>query len=410
MMIAATNRVRATLEEQQKIAKGLEQYRDGAMQRFKSQIPGESLDVLGSAGKPIDVDLKGKTIPQLYDVAKDIETTAHGFYRQFRVIELARIQGVSLRDSTAATRIAVPAHPDLDLKAFEHVIVRLKDPNRDILQAEIDKVRIEVASMVAAEQRMLDMVKGIMGDDAGGTIFGGGAGGVAAGGIFEGAGAAPMRRGEQFQGYSTAVGTDATHAWGVGVGPVTHRDEVFPMQKSMDLGRNLPGHGRKLVADASEQNTWMFVDSWYIIGPFPNPNREKIDYAFPPESSLDRGIDLDAVYIGWEGKPVRWQYRMSNALPVVPHQPVDAAIWYSYTEIYAEKDQERLCIFGSDDYGKAWMNGEVIFMSGKVPHPWIPDRGIGKVHFKKGFNPVLFKLENAWGRTGFSMCIYLGET
>ncbi|MFC1462084.1 sulfatase [Verrucomicrobiota bacterium] len=35
-------------------------------------------------------------------------------------------------------------------------------------------------------------------------------------------------------------------------------------------------------------------------------------------------------------------------------------------------------------------------------------RAYKKVKFKKGYNPVLFKLENAWGRTGFSMCVFLG--
>jgi hypothetical protein len=326
-------------------------------------------------------------------------------------VELARIQGVALPDAVKATKIAIPQHPPLNANVFGETITSLTDGKLEALQAEIDKARVEVGSMVAAQQRMLDMIKGIMGDDVGGTIASGGGGGVWVPGDYEGGGGFAGRRDTGlFQGYTPANPHAFSHPWGEGIGPVTHKDEVFPIQKSMDLGKKLPAHGRKLISDGSlEQNNWMFVDSWYIVGPFPNPNREKIDYAFPPESSIEKGIDLDAVYIGWDGKPVQWLFRMANALPVVPHRPMDAAIWYAYTEIYAETDQERLCIFGSDDYGKAWMNGEIIFMSGKTPHPWIPDRGIKKVQFKKGFNPVLFKLENAWGATGFSMCIFLGD-
>jgi hypothetical protein len=106
---------------------------------------------------------------------------------------------------------------------------------------------------------------------------------------------------------------------------------------------------------------------------------------------------------------MRWQFRQSATVCIFPHQPMDDAIWYAYTQVYADKDQDRWCIFGSDDYGKVWMDDELIFASGKTPHPWIPDRGVKKVHFKKGFNSILFKLENAWGNTGYSMCIYMGE-
>jgi hypothetical protein len=191
---------------------------------------------------------------------------------------------------------------------------------------------------------------------------------------------------------------------------VTHRDGLFAREKSADFGRTKPTRGRKLVSNAPEKAEWMYIESWFIIGPFPNPGRSNLDVALPPESSLDKGIDLDAVYVGQGGKPVQWQFRMSVTLPVVPHVTRDEAIWYAFSEVYAEEDHDRWCIFGSDDFGKAWVNGEMVFASGKTPHPWIPDRAYKKVHFKKGFNPVLFKLENAWGRTGFSMCLYLGES
>jgi hypothetical protein len=100
---------------------------------------------------------------------------------------------------------------------------------------------------------------------------------------------------------------------------------------------------------------------------------------------------------------------------VVPHVPDNYMIYYGYTEIYSDHEQDRWCIFGSDDYGKAWLMGanrdedELIYASGKTPHPWIPDRAYKKVRFRKGYNPILFKLENAWGRTGYSMCVYMGE-
>jgi hypothetical protein len=40
---------------------------------------------------------------------------------------------------------------------------------------------------------------------------------------------------------------------------------------------------------------------------------------------------------------------------------------------------------------------------------WIPDRGWRKVKFRKGFNRMLLKIENAGGTMGFSVAIFLGE-
>lgn len=218
------------------------------------------------------------------------------------------------------------------------------------------------------------------------------------------------QRDEIFQGYSPPAPDAFQHAWGVGVGPVVHRNELYPNNAGADLGRVPPAPGRKLMRGGIKAN-WMYVDTWYIIGPFPNPNRENLDKKFPPES----GIDLDATYIGAGGRRLRWHFRQSYSVCIYPHLPDNYMIYYAYTQIHSDKDQDLWCIFGSDDYGKTWLLGnrrdedELIYASGKTPHPWIPDRAYKKVHFRKGANPILFKLENAWGRTGYSMCVYLGK-
>jgi hypothetical protein len=97
----------------------------------------------------------------------------------------------------------------------------------------------------------------------------------------------------------------------------------------------------------------------------------------------------------------------------VPHRPDNDAIYYAYTEVFSENDASYYVAFGSDDYGKAWFvegkDFQLIMNSGQTPHPWIPDRVIKRIDFKKGYNPILFKVENAWGNMGFSVCIFLGQ-
>jgi hypothetical protein len=131
-----------------------------------------------------------------------------------------------------------------------------------------------------------------------------------------------------------------------------------------------------------------------------------MDKKFPPESV----IDLDATYVGKNNAKLEWEYTQARPYwPVGPRVADSYAIWYAFTEVYSEKDQTKVCLFGSDDYSKVWVNGELVYTSGKDPHHWIPDRGFQKVFLRKGVNPILLKLENAGGTTGFSMCIFLGE-
>ena len=92
---------------------------------------------------------------------------------------------------------------------------------------------------------------------------------------------------------------------------------------------------------------------------------------------------------------------------IAPHIADKYAIWYAYTEVYADRDQDRWCIFGSDDYSKVWVNGTLEYTSGKQPQHWVPDRDYRKIRFRRGFNSVLVKLENGGGATGFSVCVFL---
>ena len=420
MLAVNIKRLKEDIEQQREIADELDAILKRAYKRYAEEIeyltankrqvpPAEPLSKLGPPGPSITGPLKGKAVPELYGVAQDIETTSFGLYRQMRAVELSRIQRIPLLESLGVTQVAVPRHPKLDESKLARDIANLTDGRMQALKEELNRVRAEVAGMVQSGRRMLDMARGLIGDDAGATfgLPGDMAGGVTAGGDD----GLEKRLDDPFMGYSPPDPDAFDHDWGIGVGPIVHMNELFPQKTGADLGRKKPAPGTKLMAaiDASMQAEWMYVDAWYIIGPFPNPDRKNIDKKFPPESGMESGIDLDATYIGQKGSPVTWEYRKSIAPCVIPHKPRDWAIWYAYTEVYSHKDQEKWCIFGSDDYGKCWINGDPIYGSGKTPHPWIPDRAYKKVKFKKGFNAVLFKVENAWGRTGFSMCIYMGD-
>lgn len=344
---------------------------------------------------------------ELYAFALNVEEEVYTAYRHIRATELGRIQLVSLSSALVATRVMRPEHPSIDWAALDYAITRARDPRLKKLKYELGKARAELETMVADARRMLDVALGFVRADAEGATVGWV--------LFEGAGLGMGestdlgRLDDPFDGF-TAPDPDAhKHIWGEGVGPVVHRNQVFPIKPSANLGDRPPSAGRRMVTRGALGNTWMHIDTWYIIGPFGNPDRKYLHHAFPPEACLRTGVDLDATYVGKGNRRVRWIFRKSDYIPVIPHAPQDSAIWYAYTEVYSEKEQTRWCIFGSDDFGKTWVNGDLVFISPETPHPWIPDRGFKEVRFKQGYNPILFKLENAWGDTGFSMCIFTGE-
>ena len=389
MIEVHTRRIRGKVEQQQKVAAALAEVRDQRYQRYvedtaarrlASGAPAaaEPLSVLGPAGSDTDVPLDRCGVVELYRIARTIEQATYGTYRHVRAIELARVQDVSLSEAAGATQVAVPVREDLAAGVFDQVIDRATDGKLEALKQELFKAHAEVSSMLAGALRMLDMANGLMAGDVGGTrVFG-------AGGRFEGSGPS---------------------LWGSDVGPNLAARDVFPGNSDGNFNEGFVPVGARKIMDDGTQAEWIYIDTWYIIGPFPNPGRVYMDKKFPPESA----IDLDATYVGKDGLKLRWEFRQSPTLMIAPHEATNYAIWYAYTQLYSDRHQTLATIFGSDDYSKTWLNSRLIWTSGKTPHKWIPDRGYRKLNFRKGYNTILMKLENGPGTTGFSMAIYLGK-
>jgi len=188
-----------------------------------------------------------------------------------------------------------------------------------------------------------------------------------------------------------------------GRGPVSSPNTIWPLAKG---GTNsVPG--RKVLSGGGSAD-WMFLDSWYIIGPFPNPARRNITTAFPPESV----IDLDATYAGEDGKSLRWRFVQSPEAMVAPKQPGDKeqAIYYAYTELWMDQEMDAWLALASDDFGKVWLNDMPVWKSGTVAKPWVVDEAFRKVHFQKGINRVLFRVENCYRDVAFSVVVSTRKT
>ena len=144
---------------------------------------------------------------------------------------------------------------------------------------------------------------------------------------------------------------------------------------------------------------WLFLDSWYVIGPFPNPERKNINKLFPPETV----VDLDASYEGMNGQMVRWTFMQIGSPFIEPPRQKEYAIYYFYTEMNSDEARDIWLLIGSDDQTKLWINGQLIWKSADVLKSWNIDEGYRKVRLVKGVNKVLMRLENGWHGCGASL-------
>jgi hypothetical protein len=172
---------------------------------------------------------------------------------------------------------------------------------------------------------------------------------------------------------------------------------------NMDYEHLKPIATRRISETGPHHADWLYVDSWYFIGPFPNAGRANIYTKFPPESI----IDLDAAYPGKNGQTLRWVYTQWNSPDLRPEHGMEEApaIYYGYTELYFDHAQDLWIATGSDDKGTMWLNNVMVWNSNDILKGWQPNEGYRKVHFKQGINRILYRLENGYLGAAFSLMI-----
>ena len=179
------------------------------------------------------------------------------------------------------------------------------------------------------------------------------------------------------------------------------------------------GNVLRFTADASKDGIpakWAYVQDWYVIGPFPNPDRVNLRRKFPPESV----VDLDATYVGKDGRTIKWEFMQAkNANPeerwrtdfkpeVVPSDE-PYGIWYAYAEVFSDIACDRWIAVGSDDRSDIWINDVPVWGSSNKLKQWRVDEGYRRIHLNKGRNRILVRVENGWMSLGWSVSISLED-
>ena len=366
-------------------------------------------------------------LADLYDTAVATETQLTETYKKIRATELAMLRQIPLQRAMELTDVAKTVRPNLKAALQTKPASGEEVP---ALREAVQSAGSEINAMVVVGTSMLALAKNLGGSGSGDgssvsldwirakTAQNDAMEGLAAEdaaarakdltGAMNGQGAGQAGQGSAHP--PGGGGGQAKPGGGHGLGGPPPFPEKF---------KAVPG--RKIKADASGGG-WMYVDSWYIIGPFDNARRENLEKKFPPETV----VDLNAAYTGKDNQPVRWEFYQSGQSRVTPlfqhfhperkrarwtddytARGLEYIIYYAYTELYFEQATDIWIAVGSDDFSKVWIEDQLVWASGKQQKSWRADEGLRKVHFKQGINRVLYRIENGWHGTDFSLVLCL---
>jgi len=146
---------------------------------------------------------------------------------------------------------------------------------------------------------------------------------------------------------------------------------------------------------------------WYTIGPFVSPNKSPFDVAFGPE----KGVNLQKTY---DNGRLRWRKRQDWKDGVIHKLSGDAGSGeglvvadYTFRQIKAEKSAELPIYLGSNDGIQVWFNGQRV-LARDIGRKAAPDQDVVKVHFKKGLNRLLIKVNNRAANHAYYFSLHSG--
>ena len=160
----------------------------------------------------------------------------------------------------------------------------------------------------------------------------------------------------------------------------------------------------------------VYLDTWYVIGPFAGKGDESMQAGYPPEDD----VDLDAVYPGPEDRTLTWQFTSRGFYPFIPPDRRADAVYYAYTELRVDEDRDVWLAIAADDDSMMWLDERLVWVSAPGDKPWyhppyyLRDELVGslslaegqrRVHLTAGVHRLLFKLYNDSDRTFFSVVL-----
>ena len=353
-------------------------------------------------------------IDYLYGLLRDYEAEIQRNHLAVSAARQALSRGLSFPEVYRAMKPGSTSMPSFD------DLIRMQSPDAPW---ERDETGTAAASLSVKSTAELARYRELLGQ----TVRQAGLAAARLSGLFDGGRTAPpMAGGSGVSGGQGSGGGSGSGSGGSGDAP-----EAIPLtawreyagerlNKDMVKAQALPG--RRFTRDAARRG-WLYINTWYIIGPWENYGRDDFALVHPPEIS----VDLDAVYTdGQKGfgieetdsDPIkvtgpkvaldgtlRWKFMQSESMHNTVPVTTDHSTYYAYTEVYFDEAVSMLVAIGTDDGGRLWINGKDVWQDAGTSWYNI-DEHIEPFEFRQGWNTILIRLENTGGSAaGFSLMI-----
>jgi len=160
----------------------------------------------------------------------------------------------------------------------------------------------------------------------------------------------------------------------------------------------------------------VYLDTWYVIGPFAGKGDESMRAGYPPEDD----VDLDAAYPGPEGRTLTWQFTSRGFYPFIPPDRRADSVYFAWTELRVDDDQDVWLAIAADHDSMMWLDERLVWVSSAGDKPWyhppyyLRDELVGslslaegqrRVHLSAGVHRLLFKLSSESDRPFFSVVL-----
>jgi len=353
---------------------------------------------------------RSESATELYDRAKALEASMNRASRDLRAAELAMTTNRSFREAQSKLTDQSPHRPDLarklegeasrsvgELNEFREALQQAVGETRDMATRSRGMVaqaggqtaarRSEDAATRMARQNQLARYARQSGALVDLT-------GVTGGGISDGRGG----------GGTEDDGALDDSAQGPGMNTV-FQSEGVALPQSHVLQHAMPG---RMFTDDSGRTGWLYLDTWYVIGPWENNRDIDFNNIHPPEYE----IDFDAVYTSgkYADQPdhpdheMRWQFMQASHIRNQPPKVHPAATYYAYTEVYSDRARDVLISIGIDAAGRLWVNDDLVW---EAPgrSGWRLGEAFRKVRLQRGYNTILARVENGSGSCVWSVLL-----
>ncbi len=337
------------------------------------------------------------TVADLYEAAATIESQVEQASRDTRAAELAMSSGRSFAASKEKLTEWSPQRPDLAAALRDNPTENIGDLNA--FRESVAQAASQVNSMALRTQAMTGQMSNLVARHTpeGRTLPAALASAVGTLGqtdsqqAGEGSGSGDSSFGKR-------VLDVGANAWGR-----FHLEANAELPEKVIAAQALPG---RMFTDASERKGWLYIDTWYAIGPWENKAHVAFKEPRPPEQI----IDFDAVYHDgkFSDKPdhpdreLRWQFLQTDEIRVQPPRVYGSSTYFFYTEVFFDRDREMMLATAADDAMKMWVNGkEMVHAPGQTAYRM--GETLLPVTFQAGYNTILVRLENAPGPTMFSV-------